>query len=85
MKMWNEWAGQAENGGVSVDKFAVVYDERGCHFYFVSIFVFVFVFVFCVFCIHSCKFGEGVPRPPWSAASSSGVTTLSDPGRKNTQ
>ena len=28
-KMWNEWAGQAENGGVSVDKFAVVYDEKG--------------------------------------------------------
>ena len=29
MNMWNEWAGQAENGGVSVDKFSVVYDERG--------------------------------------------------------
>ena len=28
-KMWNEWAGQAENGGISVDKFAVVYDEKG--------------------------------------------------------
>ena len=33
LKMWNEWAGQAENGGVSVDKFAVVYDDRGCYLY----------------------------------------------------
>ena len=35
VKMWNEWAGQAENGGVSVDKFCVVYDERGWQRWFI--------------------------------------------------
>ena len=35
VNMWNEWAGQAENGGVSVDKFSVVYDERGWQRWFI--------------------------------------------------
>ena len=35
VKMWNEWTGQAENGGVSVDKFSVVYDERGWQRWFI--------------------------------------------------